>query len=719
MLDAASDTGSNNPALERYFERVLYLIVFMGFGTLATTGGLDLPTVLLVLAAFLFRGYLLFKGSTFSVPESWTNFLTLAYVAFYLADYFLISGAFLNSTIHLVLFVMVVRLFSVRRERDRYFLAVLAFLLVLAASVLTVDSAFVAAFAGFLLVAVAAFILMEMRHAAAKAAVRSREDPRSARYLATSLAAASPLIVLLILLGAGLIFFLLPRVSSGYLNAYARSSDLATGFSDRVQLGQIGQIQQSSAVVMHIRIDGDNRGAFDLKWRGVALNIFDGRTWSNPHGQHVVARSADGSFVLSGRPAGQVAAPHYVHYRVLMEPVTTNVFFLAARAQSLQGAYRLITTDGGGAVYDVDVEHPVSVYQAISDIARPAPDDLRRAPASYPAEILLDYLQLPALDPRIPRLAAQITAAAKDNYDRAAALETYLRTHFGYTLQLSPTPPADPLAEFLFQRKQGHCEYFASAMAVMLRTLGIPSRVVNGFRTGEFNDLTSQYVVRESDAHSWVEAYFPGHGWVSFDPTPAASGLGHGGWNRLGLYLDAMESFWREWVVNYDVHHQQVLGEQAARSGRQWFDHLQRWGRRRYGALLQSAREFSRKVGESPGGWAAGAAGLIALVILLGNIGRLWRMFAEQRLARHPEAAPRQAATIWYERMVRSLARRGWRKPAALTPREFAATIANHKVRQPVERFTTHYESARFGGSAQDAGKLPEAWEEVEASVRG
>jgi len=98
-----------------------------------------------------------------------------------------------------------------------------------------------------------------------------------------------------------------------------------------------------------------------------------------------------------------------------------------------------------------------------------------------------------------------------------------LRHHYRYTLHLPTTAPKDPLANFLFERKEGHCEYFASAMAVMLRSLAIPSRVVNGFRGGEFNDLNGQYVVRASDAHSWVEAYFPGHGWVGFDPTPASS----------------------------------------------------------------------------------------------------------------------------------------------------------------------------------------------------
>src|SRR5438445_13833159 len=103
---------------------------------------------------------------------------------------------------------------------------------------------------------------------------------------------------------------------------------------------------------------------------------------------------------------------------------------------------------------------------------------------------------------------------------------------YGYTLELPRVRPADSLANFLFERKQGHCEYFASAMAVMLRTLHIPSRVVNGFRTGEFNDLTGNYVVRASNAHSWVEAYFPGYGWVSFDPTPAGPSPVHNGWDR-------------------------------------------------------------------------------------------------------------------------------------------------------------------------------------------
>ena len=157
-------------ALQRYFEVALYLMVFAGFGTLASTGGPGMGTVLLVGAALVFRGYLLFKRRAWLIPERWTTILTVAYVAFYAADYFLISRGFLNATVHLVLFVMVVRLFSAQRDRDFYFLAVIAFLMVLAAALLTVDSLFLLAFAIFMLVAVVCFILMEMRHISAQAA---------------------------------------------------------------------------------------------------------------------------------------------------------------------------------------------------------------------------------------------------------------------------------------------------------------------------------------------------------------------------------------------------------------------------------------------------------------------------------------------------------------------------------------------------------------------
>jgi hypothetical protein len=712
-------------AVQHYFEVALYLLVVSGFATLVSTGGLDLPAILLVGAAILFRGFLLATRRTLLIPEAWTTKLTLGYVAFYLADYFVISGAFVTATVHLVLFVMVVRMFSTQRDRDYYFLAVISFLMVLAAAVLTVGSSFLLAFAVFMLMGVVTCILMEMRHASAKATVRSHSssDDLADQHMAISLAGASPALAFLILLAATAIFFVLPRISTGYLSAFARSNEISTGFSDRVQLGQIGEIQQSNSLVMHILIDGDLHGAYDLKWRGVTLNLFDGKTWFNPHAQHVVPTMGSGRFLLSqaGAHAGKVqpaGSAQLIHYQVLMEPLLSNVFFLAPRPALLQGNYRLVAMDNGDGVFNLDPEHPINRYEATSDIAQPVANQLRAASDAYPPDILLNYLQLPRLDVRVAALARQITASDDNNYDKAAAIEMYLRTKFGYTLQLPRTVPLDPVANFLFERKQGHCEYFASSMAVMLRTLGIPSRVVNGFRTGEFNDLTSQYLVRASSAHSWVEAYFPGYGWIEFDPTPAAPAQVRTGWGRSMLYLDAMASFWREWVINYDVGHQYNLGREATRNSVEWFQRMRGWARRHHEALLTAARRTQRTVSDAPVRWSVAGAVITGLLLLAANSRRLWRAIRSRRLAARPEKSPSLAATVWYERMTRMLARRGWNKSPTHTPKEFLTCIQDEAMRESVATFTRHYESARFGGSAQDARHLPELYEEISAAVR-
>jgi protein-glutamine gamma-glutamyltransferase len=707
-------------AMQRYFEVALYLLALTGFGTLASTGGLDLPTMSLAGAAVLFRGYLLATRRSFLIPERWTTFLTVAYTAFYVVDYFFISGGFLNATIHLVIFALVVRLFSARRERDYYFLAVIAFLMVLAAAVLTIGSMFLLTFSGFMIVAVVAVILMEMRHAAAKSTVHASEsrDELAHRHLAFSLVGASPLLVLLILLGAAGIFFLLPRISAGYFSAYAPGGELATGFSDRVQLGRIGLIQQSRSVVMHIQIDGDEHGRFDLKWRGGTFSYFDGRNWLNPEKNPLIIRSENGRFQLRGQAGDLSQTAKSIHYRVLMEPVGTNVFFLAPLAQVLEGRYRAISFGHTGGVSNLDAEHPVARYEATSNIWQPDAQELRATTEDYPIDVVRNYLQLPALDPRIPQLAAQITAASANEYDKTVALEGYLRTKFGYTLQLPTTPQPDPLANFLFERKQGHCEYFASAMAVMLRTLRIPARVATGFRSGEFNDVSSQYLIRANDAHAWVEVYFPEYGWVEFDPTPAGLNPAPTSWDRAMLYVDAMASFWREWIVNYDAGHQQVLAVAARNNSREWFESFRKWREQQYESLLNAVRRAHRAMTESPSRWSWRGALLLTLLILGANASRLWRMFSKRRLVAHPEMYPRKSATIWYEKMIRRLSRCGWHKSPQQTPAEFAQQIDKPSVRERVAEFTRIYESARFGDSAEAAQHLPELYQEVLSATR-
>jgi protein-glutamine gamma-glutamyltransferase len=711
-------------AINKYLELCLFLLVLMGFGTLASTGALDLPAIVLAGGAFALRGYFLARRKRIAFSDRWTTPLTILYGAFYAADYLLLSRAFLPATVHLVLFAVVVRTFSLRRDRDYIMLAVLAFLMVLASAVLTVDSVFLLFFSGFMLLAIAAFVLMEMRRSvqSAKFLARHSQDEYEHRRMAFSLARISPVLVLMILLGATAMFFVMPRrMYAGFLGNYSLGTDLSTGFSERVQLGGIGQIQQSNAVVMHIQIAGDKRGKHALHWRGVALANFDGRNWSNPAVQYDLQPEFGGSFPLPwlaqgigpSYPRAGDSAGEIIHYRVLLEPIGTNVFFLAPWGRRIYGSYRAMAVDSGGAIYDADGRHPISSYEADSDISQPSVAHLRTTGNEFPA-FTAAYLKLPPIDPRIPRLAAQILGSASNEYDKAAAVERYLNTHYGYTLQLLRSPVADPLANFLFERKQGHCEYFASSMAVMLRTLKIPARVVNGFRSDEFNDVTGSYIIRAKNAHSWVEAYFPRYGWITFDPTPGGQVGTPEGWERAMLYLDAAESFWREWIISYDASHQYVLGQVALNSTRSLGERARGWTQEQYERLLNFVRRQQHHAERTPMGWLTGTIAGGLLLVLLANAGRIVRMIRIRSLQSHPERSPQQAASVWYERMARFVAKKGVTKNTAQTPREFLRAIPYEPLRAKVELFTRAYESARFGNSVDDARRLPGLCEEVE-----
>jgi hypothetical protein len=370
--------------------------------------------------------------------------------------------------------------------------------------------------------------------------------------------------------------------------------------------------------------------------------------------------------------------------------------------------------DSAGAVYNLDTEHAISRYEADSRLVLPESGDLRLAPNLPPADMGL-YLKLPPIDIRISKLAEEITTGASSNYDKALATERYLSTHFGYTLELPRAFPRDPLANFLFERKRGHCEYFASSMAVMLRSLGIPSRIVTGFRGGEFNDLTGQYVIRASDAHSWVEAYFPGSGWTSFDPTPAASLPTRTGWSRIQLYIDAAASFWREWIINYDVSHQQSLGRDAATSSRHFLEDSRKWAGRRNRAMLRWARRVHQQMTAFPVRWFGGGLAAAAILLALFNFRRLAAGLHARALRAHPERAPRESAALWYDRMVHCMARLGWRKSPSQTPLDFVSAIQQESLQKKVARFTRAYESARFGNSIDAAQSLPLLFKEITA----
>lgn len=724
------------PEIERLFQFSLFLLIVTGFITLASTGKLDVLSVLFVSAALLFRGYGLLAKREFHISERWTTYIGIAYVIVYIADYFLISQNFVSATVHLVLFGMTVKIFSVQRERDHVYLATLAFLEVLSAAILTVDTVFLGAFASFSLIAVVTFIAMEMRRSSADASnsaplpiAASRHGRRRSAFTLFGFAVSRMAlgIVAGMLLCASVIFFALPRLSYGYLSKFAQQNSLVSGFSDNVNLGEIGRIQQSSQTVAHIKVDNDTHGIYSnrLYLRGAALTKFDGVRWLNPPRQtEVMPYRFGGQFALVGRNAQLSpvverfafgSAHNIVRYRVEMEPIGTNIIFLLSQPRYVVGRFREISVDIDESVINQDRDRIVADYTGISDLSQAHDSQLKTLLAPVPSELRERYLSVPELDSRIARLAHSIADGHASPYEKAAAIQSYLTTQFGYTLELPSSMPQDPLADFLFHRKQGHCEYFASSMAILLRDVGIPSRIITGFRGGEYNELTQSYILRARDAHAWVEAYIPGAGWVTFDPTPAGNSPTMTTMRRFELYMDAAREFWREWIINYDVMRQQQLTQKTVTTTRDRFREIRTWGETKYLHLLELARKAHHSATQQPRRFASRIVFVLAAIIVLLNVARLVRMLRRRAVARNPRSAPQSAASIWYERMARTTAKAGYRREPTQTPREFAESIQDEPMRTAVARFTSRYEGARFNNSAEDAAELPALYEEIES----
>jgi hypothetical protein len=364
--------------------------------------------------------------------------------------------------------------------------------------------------------------------------------------------------------------------------------------------------------------------------------------------------------------------------------------------------------DGGGSIGYMDPTRHIRTYRAAAVKRAPSAEQREATDGGIPAGIAQTYLQVPHLDDRVRQLAEEITRGAASPYHKAEAVEDYLLKNYAYTLQMV-AGGGDPLADFLLVKKRGHCEYFASSMAILLRAAGVPTRIVNGFRGGEFNDISGSYIVRARDAHSWVEAYIPGHGWMEFDPTPPAVVPPATFWTRLQLYVDAAREFWGEWVINYDMSRQTALAEGTTSKARDWFDQARNYVRTQYERLLERARETQRRAAEHPQEYAGRTALVIAVALLAFNLRTIYRWVVTRRVARRPRQAPKTAATVWYEKSLRELRRRGIERGPSQTAAELAAGIPGEMVelRARVARFAEQYESARFGGDQDAAEQLP------------
>jgi protein-glutamine gamma-glutamyltransferase len=742
-MAASATIPAKLPALpaERFFRASLFFLILTSVATLVSTGKLDPLTCVIAPLALLYKGVRLWRAQPSELSHTKATWLVIGYLAFFPVDIFFVSRAFVaNSTnpallaallaaVHFLVFVMLVRMYSATTDRDALFLAMLAFAAMLAASILTVDTSFLILFFIFMLFGVAAFIGLELRRAAIGTLTSSfGRQPAEERRLSRALSLAALSVALGSIVLGGVLFFVFPRFTAGYLGRASMQPSLMTGFSNDIELGQIGEIKKNSEVVMRVKT-GKPVAYPMLRWRGIALTNFDGKRWTNPeHTNETVRAHPDGWIFLSSDPGHAVASgTTALEYTVFLQPIATSAIFTPGEPISLKGSFSPDNSDVGSYIFRDSTGSLFNPFHNFSQVRYgglsrlPSLDvkQLRATTDAYPPVIRAEYLQLPpGLDARIPELAKQMTARANNSYDKARAIESFLRSRFGYTLNLVGKPGNDPLATFLFVTRAGHCEYFASAMTILLRTLDIPAREVNGFLPGEYNDLAGDYIVRASDAHSWVEVYFPGSGWITFDPTPPAtenSGL----LSRLAKYIDWFELSWNEWVINYDFGHQVLMAQTLQRTSRSWTQSLRAWFER--AQIYNRQRLKSMQLRHGILGLLLPLVLILLLVALrynlIGKTMRRLRLYWHLHTPESPQANPLLASRLYAE-LLRLLERHGFARRAAQTPLEFSLSVQTPALAPAVSEFTRIYSNARYGGAPCDTLRLRHLLEQIREAPR-
>jgi protein-glutamine gamma-glutamyltransferase len=704
----ASASAAASP-VDRFFELSLLGLLASGFLAVASSGYLDTPTIILTTAALLMRVLMVAGLVHFDLPPIVVTLVTIAYIAFYPIDYFFISRAFIPAAIHLVFFVAVVKILTGRTDRDYLLLKVIALLELLAACIVSASVNFFVFLLLFLVLGVATFASSEIRQSRKRGRLPAAK-PVGAGMSVRLTGVVLSVSVAILVITAGLFFFLPRTARAAFQHLVSHRYHLA-GFSNHVTLGEIGEIKKENVPVMHVKMDRPEDRALALKWRGAALTEFNGRAWFNrPTAGQILQPDRGGLLSLRGDNARQKGG-RFISYAVYLNDLAQEALFFAGTPQYIRIDTPVVHRPNGNYSAQFSEARTVS-YQVYSLLPSPSPAGEAVVEPLAPADRSA-YLQLPRIDPRIRELAEGIVRGAVSPDDRAAVVEQYLRTHYGYTLELPATEPDDPLAFFLFHRKKGHCEYFASSMAVMLRVLQIPSRVVTGFQSGVYNPISGSQLIRTSDAHSWVEAWLPDRGWTTFDPTPPdpnPSGLS--AWTRLSFYADAVDVFWQDWVLNYNLDRQLLLASRVGESGRHlgwnWADGPRLWSARYW----NGARDVAKRYGFV-------LLGVVALALLgkfLGRDGWHWWTTRQRMIKVQRGQGQASDATLLYQRMLKALRRRGIEKPAWLTPCEFARVLQEPELSLLVEDLTSAYNELRFGRNPEAAGRIFTLLERLEAA---
>ncbi|MEN8161223.1 MAG: DUF3488 and transglutaminase-like domain-containing protein [Myxococcota bacterium] len=675
--------------------RAAFAMVGLATATLAITGQLAIWALALCALA---GGYSFWRQRPARWQRnSWLLNGLLAGCAAAAAALYAYGSPLIVALAHFAALVQGLQLVDARPRRTEFLLVALAIFQVTLGANLT-DSAF---FPPLLIAFTVAAVWTLVVHTLRAEALEAGEPEAAQQALSRGLERTTLLASLCCVLLSMALFPLLPRVRSGALfdRGFGPSTSIA-GFSERVELGDLGRIRRDPTRVLRVTtLEGSVPAASERYWRGLAFDHFDGRRWSvTPKLRGPVAGDPEIGVDLGGpRRRGR-----RVVQQLAREPLQSGVLFTPGLPAAFRGAVGRLHRDANRALHASATRGKRILYHVVADLATPTERKLAADHARAPDDDTR-LLQLPALDPRVAALAREITAAHESDAERVRAVEAWLRTRGRYT----DTPPdfgneGSPLEGFLLGSTEGHCEYFASSMVVLLRNVGIPARLVNGFAGGHANSLGGFVELAQSDAHTWVEVPYADAGFVRYDPTPPDLRLASADAYResagLSELASAVELWWFRNIVDFDRGHQ-------ARAVRSAWLAWHRWRKEEAKPETEAGDDAWALVLPTAPLW-----GLVVVLALAGAAAADLRRRRRRTGARLPPD---------YARALRLLARRGWVRGESESARDFARRLGERLPAEGVrafERLTERYLAERFGGAPRQ--REPSAWRTLRSQLR-
>jgi protein-glutamine gamma-glutamyltransferase len=649
-------------------------------------------------------------------PVIWNLLLIGAFIGFVL-DLFLVSRELLPAGIHFLVILLTLKLASLRERRDFRHLYAISLMAILASAALTTDVWYVPIFLLYLLAAVWTLLLYHLTDNLYQADSPDAAGTLMHRITSRFFWFTNGIAVVTFGLTL-LIFFIMPRVSTGWVQKAQGGGLRTTGFSERVDLGTIGSIKQDPSIVMRVELpDQPTGGREPLYLRGTAYNYYDGRGWNASLAyRRPLTVTAEGTFVVrSGgiRPTGY--SPFPLRQDILLESLDTSVLFAAPVAESISGEFPAVQADTMGGLHLPFPSTSRIRYSVTSQSRRMMPDEQSAPMLDYPEAIRRHYLQVPNISKQVADLAQNITRKATSPYAKVIAIQQHLSQSYQYSLDVETATIEHPLEDFLFVRKVGYCEHYATAMVILLRIVGIPARLVTGFLATEWNEFGGYYTVRQQDAHAWVEVFFPLSGWITMDPTPTVGTSTPGSrWEGLHRLSETFRLHWDRLFVRYSAADQLALVHGIRQGSDILRDQIGSLFSKLFSPLTRLVAPLTPNLRSSQQGILAfvGGVALLGLVLLAAMT---WRNSQWGTATRNSDARRHRAIVRLYLQMIKFAQREGITRSASATPQEFVQQIHQHctTAAPVVAGFIELYCRARFSRHSLTSQEFAQATEYV------